>query len=98
MTLPVVLIAETDGLDWSFALPFFALGPVAILGQTFNIEAYRRADAATLAPVGYAWVLTAAAFGEVPTLKAAFGALLIVAGGLVLTFSSRFRLRFSTPR
>lgn len=103
MTLPVVWIAVTDGIDWVFALPFLALGPVAIIGQTFNIEAYRRADAATLAPVGYSWVLTAAAFGylffgEVPTLKAAFGALLIVAGGLVLTFSSRFRLRFSAPR
>ena len=103
MAGPVAWIAATNGVDWSFALPFLALGPVAIIGQTFNIEAYRRADAATLAPVGYSWVLTAAAlgyfvFGEVPTPKAAFGALLIVAGGLVLTFSGSFRLRFSSPR
>lgn len=103
MTVPVVWIAVTDGIDWSFALQFLALGPVAIIGQTFNIEAYRRADAATLAPVGYSWVLSAAAFGylffgEVPTPKAAFGALLIAAGGFVLTFGGRFRLRFSACR
>lgn len=103
MTLPVLWIAESDGIDWAFAAPFLALGPIAIIGQTFNIEAYRRADAATLAPIGYSWVLTAAAFGylfygEIPTVEASFGAGLIVLGGLVMTFGGSPRLRYLSLR
>ncbi|MTI45666.1 drug/metabolite transporter (DMT)-like permease [Roseibium hamelinense] len=88
--VPVLWIALHQGIDWSVAGWFVLLGPCAIIGQSFNVAAYRRAGAATLAPVGYAWVLFAALLGyllfnEVPALEAGAGAALIVLGGLILT-------------
>lgn len=103
LTLPVAWFALSDGINWHMAMLFLLLGPFAIIGQSFNIQAYRRADAATLAPVGYTWVLCAAVFGylvfgEVPAIEAAFGAVLIILGGIVLAFGSDLRARFNRGR
>jgi len=90
LTLPVIALSVTDGVDWRLAAVFLFLGPFAIAGQSFNIQAFRRADAAALAPIGYSWVVFAAifgyfAFGEVPAPEAGLGAALIVIGGVILT-------------
>ncbi|WP_299813498.1 DMT family transporter [uncultured Roseibium sp.] len=87
---PVIWLIRSQGLDWTDLLAFAWLGPLAIVGQSLNISAYRRAGAATLAPVYYCSLVLSAAFGflvwgEVPTSVAVAGAGLIVAGGLVLT-------------
>lgn len=65
------------------------LGPMAIAGQMCNVQAYRLADAAWLAPFGYSSLVFAAligwiGFGDLPTLATLLGAGLIVAGGLLL--------------
>ncbi len=87
---PALWIIAEQGISLNFLLAFSWLGPLAIVGQSLNISAYRRAGAATLAPVYYASVLLSAIFGyvawgEVPAPIAAFGAVFIVAGGAVLT-------------
>lgn len=90
LTIPVLWIIREQQVPMSSLWAFAWLGPVAIIGQSLNISAYRRAGAATLAPIYYSSVVLAAAFaylvwGEVPSLIAAVGAGLIVLGGLVLT-------------
>ncbi len=65
------------------------LGPLALSGQWFNVQAYRRADAAFLAPFGYTYVIFAALIGfmnqgETPGITTWLGSTLIVAGGLLL--------------
>jgi len=69
---------------------FLVLGPIAISAQFFNIQANLRANASTLAPITYSWVLFAMLMGlflfdEIPTLIMIFGSLLIVAGGIVVS-------------
>ena len=75
---------------------FAWLGPLAIIGQSLNISAYRRAGAATLAPVYYGSVVLSALFayavwGEVPSSVAALGACLIILGGAVLSVPIPFK-------
>ncbi|MTH97245.1 DMT family transporter [Roseibium sp. RKSG952] len=94
LTIPVIWIAASQSVDWSVAVWFLLLGPCAIAGQSFNVAAYRRAGAATLAPVSYSWVIFAGLLGfvlyhEVPTIEAGFGAGLIILGGLILTMKGR---------
>lgn len=65
------------------------IGPMAIFGQMCNVQAYRLADAAWLAPFGYSSVAFAAligwaVFGDLPGLATLLGTGLIVAGGLLL--------------
>ncbi|GAB2187033.1 DMT family transporter [Roseibium sp. LAB1] len=93
---PVLWLIIREGVAWQNLLVFAWMGPLAIVGQSLNISAYRRAGAATLAPVYYGSVLMSAAFGfavwgEVPTRIAVLGAVLIVAGGAVLTLPNPFR-------
>lgn len=90
LTIPVIWIIREQQIELSSLWVFAWLGPVAIIGQSLNISAYRRAGAATLAPIYYSSVVLAAAFaylvwGEVPSPVAAVGAGLIVLGGLVLS-------------
>lgn len=82
------LLWWTDA-SWQQLAALSLLGPMAIAGQLCNIRAYRMADAAWLAPFGYASVAFAAligwvVFGDVPSLTAWLGTALIVGGGLVL--------------
>lgn len=89
-----LLLAMPMLIFWTEAswqqLAFLALlGPMAIAGQLCNVQAYRIADAAWLAPFGYASVAFAAllgwvVFGDVPSLTAWIGTALIAGGGLVL--------------
>lgn len=90
LTVPVIWIIREQQIPLSSLWAFAWLGPVAIVGQSLNISAYRRAGAATLAPIYYSSVVLAAGFaylvwGEVPSPVAAVGAGLIVLGGLVLS-------------
>ncbi|WJS00664.1 DMT family transporter [Roseibium aggregatum] len=93
---PVLWLIVKEGVSWSDLLIFAWMGPLAIIGQSMNISAYRRAGAATLAPVYYGTVVMSAVFGfavwgEIPTRVAVFGAVLIVAGGAILTLPNPFR-------
>ena len=70
-------------------LPFLLLGLIAIVAQFFNILAFRYADAATLGPVSYAWILFATVLGivffnEIPAPPAIASGALIVIGGLLV--------------
>ena len=96
LTVPVSWIIREQQIPLSSLWAFAWLGPVAIIGQSLNISAYRRAGAATLAPIYYSSVVLAAVFaylvwGEVPSPIAAVGAGLIVLGGLVLSCPLPFR-------
>lgn len=88
--VPGLMAARSAGLAFADYALFLMMGPLAILGQTMNVLAYRRADAATIAPVGYSWILFSAVFGvvmfdEIPGPIALLGASLILTGGFLLT-------------
>lgn len=96
LTGPVLWLIWTTGIGPYQLLVFAWMGPLAIVGQSMNISAYRRAGAATLAPVYYGTVVLSALFGylvwgEVPTPIAVLGALMIIAGGAVLTLPNPLR-------
>ncbi len=87
---PVMWLISTQGISLQSLLAFAWLGPLAIVGQSLNISAYRRAGAATLAPIYYGSVILAAVFayivwGEIPTPLAVVGACLIILGGVILS-------------
>ena len=87
LLLPATLLWQP--MDWTQVALLALLGPLALSGQWFNVQAYRRADAAFLAPFGYTYVIFAAligfaAQGEAPGLTTWLGSALIVAGGLLL--------------
>jgi len=88
LLLPAVLVWETP--SWPALLFLIALGPIAVLGQYFNVRGYQVAPASLLAPVGYSNVVFAAAWGyllftEVPGPMTWVGSALIVAGGIWLS-------------
>lgn len=90
LTAPVLWLISVQDISWDSLLMFAWLGPVAIIGQSLNISAYRRAGAATLAPIYYGSVVLSAIFayvfwGEIPSPLAAVGACLIILGGVVLS-------------
>lgn len=71
---------------------FLLLGPIAIVGQLCNINAFRNSDAALIGPIRYTWIIWGAFFGwiffaELPTGPMAMGITLILAGGFYLAFS-----------
>lgn len=66
-----------------------AMGPIAIVGQLFNIRAFRIANATTLVPVRYSGIIFAALFGilifdEWPQPSAIAGAVMIAGGAIWL--------------
>lgn len=86
------LPAATD--LWLFA----GLGAFSAISHILSIAAFRFSDASTLAPLVYIELIGAAligyfAFGEVPQASTVFGAMLIVAAGLVLVQQDRRRRR-----
>lgn len=107
MTWVSVVIAVSTApmalLHWTpislFALCVMLLSGVAsALGMFLSLEAYARAEAAFLAPVGYVRLVMAAAagyaiFGEVPTLRMLAGALIVVVATLYVTRSEYLRRR-----
>lgn len=67
------------------------IAALALIAMQFSIGAYRRADAALVAPMQYSQILWATLFGvvlfdESPTLHTAAGTLLIIASGLYILF------------
>jgi drug/metabolite transporter (DMT)-like permease len=79
------------GQDWLF---LGLLGVCAIALQFAMLAAYRRGDVSALAPLDYTRLITGAAvgflaFGETPSLAVAAGAVLIVAGNLLLVTRPR---------
>ena len=85
---PALYVWETP--SWEALLFLVALGPIAVLGQYFNVRGYQVARASLLAPVGYTNVVFAAAWGyvlfaEVPGPMTWAGSALIVAGGIWLS-------------
>ena len=86
------LPAATD--LWLFA----GLGAFSAISHILSIAAFRFSDASTLAPLVYIELIGAAligyfAFDEVPQASTVFGAMLIVAAGLVLVQQDRRRRR-----
>src|SRR5690606_39412515 len=53
---------RTIPLQW--LLIFLMLGPIAILAQLCNINAFRRVDASVVGAIRYAWILYGAVFGS----------------------------------
>ena len=93
--------------DWRMpraehALPLIAVGVFGALGQVAITEAFRRAPAATLAPLEYTallWgvALDAALWQTSPTLRTLGGAAVIVASGLYLIHRERLAAREPVP-
>ncbi len=79
----------TSSLTLADLVPLLWIGPLATIGQLFNIKAYRLADVSILGPVNYSWILFATllgwfAFEEIPGWFTILGALLILIGGAKL--------------
>lgn len=73
-----------------------AIGAVMVTAQSLFIQAMRRGDASFVVPFFYATLVFAAgydlvAFGEIPTAHSLAGAVLIVAGAVVLAWRERVR-------
>jgi drug/metabolite transporter (DMT)-like permease len=71
-----------------------ALGIETLLAQMFFFEACRHAPASLIGPLEYSSVLWSCLlgfwiFGDIPATNVVLGAALIIAGGIVLAFSSR---------
>jgi drug/metabolite transporter (DMT)-like permease len=74
------------------------MGPVAILVQTCNMEALRRARASIIVPMRYTVVVFGvligiAVFNEFPSFQAAIGMTVIVLSGALLAWSTNRRQR-----
>lgn len=82
--------AEFDGRAWMFLV----MGAVSVVGHWLSIIAFRHADASTLAPFVYVELLGSVVmgfllFGDWPSVFIWAGALMIVAGGLLLVVGKR---------
>ncbi|GAB3338168.1 DMT family transporter [Bordetella tumulicola] len=80
---------QTIPFQWLFA--FLMLGPVAILAQCCNINAFRQANASVVGPIRYAWIIYGSVFGalffdESITLPMGIGVCLVLFGGGCLAF------------
>lgn len=94
----MLLLAAPAFLTWKSTgmvnLILLGLGPLAILGQYFNIRGYTAASVSLLAPIGYSALIFAALWGwlffaELPTLGVVLGGALIALGGTALALSRR---------
>ncbi|WP_143277088.1 DMT family transporter [Bordetella genomosp. 4] len=79
-------LANWHGIPVQWLLAFLMLGPVAILAQYCNINAFRRASASVVGPIRYSWVVYGAAFGmlffnEPISLATGIGITLVLVGG-----------------
>ena len=75
-------------------LLLLAMGLISLLCHTLTINAFRHADATTLAPLSYVELVTAATlgyvwFGQSPELNVWIGAAFVASAGLVLIFTRR---------
>ena len=77
-------------VSWTSILSICLLGPIAILGQYCFTFGYRSADLAIVGPVGYSWIVFAAAIGfiigEPFNITVLVSSILIVFSGFVLIF------------
>lgn len=79
-----------NGVQWLFML---ALGPIAILVQTCNIEALRRARASIIVPMRYTMVIFGILIGvlffaEIPSPQAMIGIAMIALSGAYLAWTT----------
>ena len=87
--IPASYVFVQSSLTVADLVPLLWIGPLATIGQLFNIKAYRLADASILGPVNYSWILFATmlgwvAFNEIPGAFTVLGAALILIGGAKL--------------
>ncbi|MGP9822415.1 DMT family transporter [Salinarimonas sp. NSM] len=92
LILMVPALATWSPIALPMAGAFALLGPIAILAQTCNIFAFRRADAAVVGPVRYTWIVFGALYGsiffaETPSPSTLAGAAAILVGGAVLAIA-----------
>lgn len=91
LAIPALMTWQSWGVT---SLVLLLLGPMAILGQYFNIRAYSLAKVSVLAPLSYASLLFAALIGwlffnEIPSAGVVLGAGLIAIGGAIIILSRR---------
>lgn len=75
-------------------LLLLAMGAISLLCHTLTINAFRHADATTLAPLSYVELITAATlgyiwFGQSPELNVWIGAAFVASAGLLLIFTRK---------
>jgi drug/metabolite transporter (DMT)-like permease len=81
--------------DWTLSshvqkLSFLMLGPIALVGQYFNILGYRLADISIVSPIDYSWLVFSGlagffVFGETINWFEAAAIIIIVFGGYWLS-------------
>ncbi|HZG27481.1 MAG TPA: DMT family transporter [Ensifer sp.] len=75
-------------------LLLLGMGAISLLCHTLTINAFRHADATTLAPLSYVELITAATlgyvwFGQSPELNVWIGAVFVASAGLLLIFTRK---------
>lgn len=82
-------MANWAGIEIRWIACFLLLGPLAIVAQYCNIQAFRAAPSSVIGPIRYTWIIYGALFGvlffgEAFTLPMAAGISLILVGGALL--------------
>ncbi len=90
LLLAVPALMEWHNIGATLVVGCFALGPLSVAAQYCTIRGYRIAPLSVVGPVDYSWLIFAmilgiAVFGELPSVGAITGSILIVSGGLLLS-------------
>ncbi len=94
-----ILLLPQAVLTWSAPSGFdlillLGMGAISLICHTLTINAFRHADATTLAPLSYVELITAATlgyvwFGQTPETNVWVGAAFVASAGLLLIFTRR---------
>lgn len=90
LLVPAVLEWQAVGIE--VILSCFALGPLSVLAQYCTIRGYRIAPLSVVGPVDYSWlvfatILGVVVFGEIPQRGVVVGGMLIIFGGILLSWT-----------
>ncbi len=93
LLLPQAILTWTTPSGMEILL-LLAMGAISLLCHTLTINAFRHADATTLAPLSYVELITSATIGyvwfsQLPEANVWIGAAFVASAGLVLIFTRK---------
>lgn len=92
LLLFVPAVLEWQAVEIEVILSCLALGPLSVLAQYCTIRGYRIAPLSVVGPVDYSWlvfatILGVVVFGEIPHKGVVIGGMLIILGGILLSWT-----------